>query len=76
MLVLAAADEQALLDGLSESTQTPTDVPWSVVNIHTGTLTQLGARWEQGPWTWVAPRDDTNPTTEVVDSSGWEWTYP
>jgi hypothetical protein len=59
VLVLAAADEQALLDGLSESTQTPTDAPWSAVNIHTGTLTQLGARWEQGPLTWVAPRDDT-----------------
>jgi len=70
VLVVSAKDEQALLDGQAG------DVPWTAINIHTGTLTPTGARYEPGPWTWVAPQDDTNPPDRAPDCTGWEWTWP
>jgi len=70
VLVIGAEDEQALLDGQAD------DVPWTAVDIHTGTLTPTGARYELGTWTWVAPQDDTNPPDRAPDCTGWEWTWP
>ncbi|NOY56216.1 MAG: hypothetical protein GXP34_09550, partial [Actinobacteria bacterium] len=62
--------EQALLDGTAD------DVPWTAIDIHTGTLTPTGARYEPGTWTWVAPRNDNSPPTGEPDCSDWEGTYP
>ncbi len=76
VLVLAAADEEALLDGLRNGTNNPSDAPWTAVDIQTGALTALGVRWERGPWTWVAPRDDGDIAFGPPDCSGWDWTYP
>ncbi|GBD85020.1 hypothetical protein BMS3Abin02_01419 [bacterium BMS3Abin02] len=70
VLVVSAKDEQALLDGRA------TDVPWTAVDIDSGKLTPTGARYELGTWTWVAPRDDTNPTTQPPDCTAWTWSWP
>lgn len=70
VLVVSAKDEEALLDGRA------TDVPWTAVDIHTGALTPIGAHYEPGTWTWVAPSDDTLPA-EHPACSDWEWnTWP
>jgi len=69
VLVITADDEQALFAG-------EPDVPWTAINIHTGSFTTIGARYEPGPWTWVEPADTTNPSTTEPDCSDWTWTYP
>lgn len=77
VLVLGAGDVQERLDAGGEGS-----APWRHVSIPDGEITEPGAMFEPGAWTWVAPASDYDPGDngelwlEEGGCDDLEWVWP
>lgn len=69
VLVVGAEAAGQMIEGGAES------APWLAVGIPDGEITEPGARFERGPWTWVSKRSNVSPADDVK-CGGFDWTWP
>jgi hypothetical protein len=70
VLVLMAEEVSALVQGERDQ------VPWHVLDVRDGTTRASPFRWQEGPWSWVAPITNVDPQARERRCEQRAFTWP
>lgn len=69
VLVLKADDVERLTNNPE------VEIPWTIVGIPDGRLTESSLKWDSGPWVWVPPDHNVDPDVRTKCDDH-KWVYP